>query len=350
MKTTRAMTASLTSHQKAPASQLSTPITTAATATTRTTATTTSIEGPGRPARLAHRAPPVASMLRLAARRRRPPAETAGARPLTGRAVARPLGLAPWPPATPPRRTDVDASASAVAGGTLVVLAAIAVTIALLPVHDRRAVGGRRHVRARCTSGPSRPTGSPDAPRPRRVQQPAVGDLADADDHARRSRGTGRTSRRAWCRSAPRPRSSPGTTYTVDGARHDHGRSTARSCTSRSRGTSACRSGSTLRLNQVLAELGYLPLRFVPTGPVPRGVDGRAARHLHVAVAPRARRARLAVAAERVHGHHRGRPHALPERPQLRHRRRGHPRRSGPRSCTPSPRTRSTSCPTTTST
>ena len=133
----------------------------------------------------------------------------------------------------------------------------------------------------------------------------------------------------------------PATTESADGTvLHTRGAAVA----SRSRWAPRCAS---TRCSQ---ELGYLPLRFVPTGVFHPDLDGRAARHVRVALGERAAGAHVVVAAEHVHVITKGAHHAVRERPQPRRPTASPPPRSGTTCSAPSPRTSTTRRRTTTST
>jgi lipoprotein-anchoring transpeptidase ErfK/SrfK len=155
-----------------------------------------------------------------------------------------------------------------VAGCALVVLAAVAVVVALLPsaVSSPPASAGTfgpLHVR---TITPANGTVSPDIPlrvvfnNPLSAASPMPTITPSVPGNWAHLSATEVSFRAA----APM---SPGTTYTVTvpaTTKDVAGAELAATVTRRF----TVAMGSTLRLNQVLAELGYLPLRFVPTGPL----------------------------------------------------------------------------------
>jgi len=151
----------------------------------------------------------------------------------------------------------------AIAGGTLAVLAAIAVTIALLPstiAAPSAGAGtfGPLHVRS------VTPTGSPDAPLRVAFNNPlsATSPMPTITPSVPGNWAHLSASVVSFRAAAPM---SPGTLYTVTVP------ATTKQVDGQLLHVGVARHfsvpiGSTLRLNQVLAELGYLPLRFVPTG------------------------------------------------------------------------------------
>jgi hypothetical protein len=154
-----------------------------------------------------------------------------------------------------------------IAGCVVLLVAAAAVTFALLPTtlnapSAGAAVHGPLHVR---TITPTGTVVSPDAPlrvvfnNPLAASSP-MPTIAPAVAGTWAHLSASELSFRA---SAPM---APGTTYelTVPSTTSDANGTILHTQVTR-RFTIAM--GSTLRLNQVLAELGYLPLRFVPTGP-----------------------------------------------------------------------------------
>ena len=204
-----------------------------------------------------------------------------------------------------------------VAGCVVLVVAAAAVTFALLPTTiDAPSAGAAMHgpLQVR-TITPTGTVVSPDAPlrvvfnnplaatSPMPTIAPAVaGSWArlsanEVSFRAAAPHDAGHLLRASPC---PRRRATP----------------TARPCTPRSRAASpspwARRCGST----RCSPSSGYLPVRFVPTGPfhpTSTAVQRGTFTWRWADVPPGLT---VAVAAERVHRHHEGRPHGVRERPQ----------------------------------
>ena len=90
--------------------------------------------------------------------------------------------------------------------------------------------------------------------------------------------------------------------------------------------------GSTLRLQQLLAELGYLPLTFTPAAPVtsPVARGQRSGRHVLLALAGPACVAHVAVDTRDAQRDHHGRRHELREPERLEDRRARRALRCGP--------------------
>jgi len=151
-----------------------------------------------------------------------------------------------------------------IGGVALVLAAAIAAAFALLPStigapSAGAAVHGPLHVRS------ITPTGSPDAP-VRVVFNNPLSVTSPMPVITPTVRGTwAHLSASVISFRAAAPMS-PGTSYrvTVPATTKQADGTILRRAVARHFGVAA---GSMLRLNQVLAELGYLPLRFVPTGP-----------------------------------------------------------------------------------
>ncbi|HEV3213688.1 MAG TPA: L,D-transpeptidase [Acidimicrobiales bacterium] len=152
-----------------------------------------------------------------------------------------------------------------VAGGVLVVIAAVAVGVALLPsaiTPSSASAGtfGPLHVRS------ITPTGSPDAPLRIAYNNPLSATSPMPTITPTVAGNWAHLSADVISFRAAVPMT-PGTSYAVTVP------ATTKQVDGQLLRTPYTRHfrvpmGTTLRLNQVLAELGYLPLRFVPTGPV----------------------------------------------------------------------------------